>query len=111
MRAAAALSLVLMVGTGCWRTEYIHLYPPASPTDVSETSPVRGGRRWQSFFVFGWAPGERLIDAAGQCGSAQNIQSLRTRRTFLQSLVGGATYSIYAPYDGAVWCWVRLDED
>jgi hypothetical protein len=76
---------------------------------------VRGGKRWQSFFLFGLAPGERTFDASDQCGSAENIESIRTRRTFFQGLIAAVAgvylINIYSPYDAAVWCRERPDKE
>ena len=111
-RTLTALCLVLVVAMGCFRTEYRNLVPPSSPPEVSEGSPVRGGKRWQSFFIFGLAPGQRVFDASDQCGTAENIESIRTRRTFFQGLIAGVAgvyfFNIYSPYDAAVWCKEEL---
>lgn len=107
MRALKTMVMIslLVVGAGCYRTHYVNFSSPDAATRPS-TVPVRTGG-WQHFFLFGWVPGERDIDARELCGEADRIESVRTRQSFLQGLVRALTsfyINIYSPWDGAVYC-------
>ena len=98
--------LISFLASSCYRAHYVDFSPENPNRATSTTVPVRV-TGWQSFFLFGWVPGTRLIDASSACGGADNIESIRTRQTFLQGLVTMlASYyiNIYAPWNGAVYC-------
>jgi len=100
-----ALASCLALGTGCFRTHYAN-FCDANPNRGISYEPVEA-TGWQSFFIYGWAPGEKRIDAAEECGGTEKIDSIRTRRTFLEGLVAafaGYCINIYSPWDGAVYC-------
>jgi hypothetical protein len=103
-----AVAIALLAATGCFRTVYHHLEPP---TYEPATQPVRPDREnnsgWQGFFLYGWAPGEKVIDAAARCGGPGQVQEIRTEQSFLQGFVGVITtyyINIYSPYTGEVVC-------
>lgn len=104
----AALLLLVCLGTSCARTVYTNLHPqlPApsvEPDHVDRSKP----RSWRHFFLFGWAPGELVIDARQQCDGAEHVERIETRQSFLQGLVyqfAGYYVNIYAPYTGRVVC-------
>jgi hypothetical protein len=99
---------VLILFTGCARTVYTNLHPRIDPPtehqdDIDRSTP----RSWRSFFVFGWAPEERVIDASKACGGIEHVDRIETRRTFVQGLIAafaGYYINIYSPYSGAVVC-------
>jgi len=99
--------LVLFV-SGCFRTTYRNLEPtPATPAATSYVPRDEFG--WRHFFVFGWFPGERVIDATGRCGAPERVKEIRTGQTFPQVLIAAALglalyVSIYSPYTGRVVC-------
>ena len=98
--------LVLLPLSGCYRTHYVN-FSPENPNRATTVAVPQRAAGWQHFFLFGWAPGERVIDATAECGDASNIESIRTRRTFVQGFVAIlASYyiNIYSPWDGAVYC-------
>ncbi len=107
MRTPLAALLGLTLLTGCFRTHYEN-FSPANPN----RAPLQGviekrGRSWQHFFLFGWIPVERVIDARALCGGADKVVTVQTRQTFLEGLVetfAGYYINIYAPWDGAVYC-------
>ena len=99
------LAAGLALGTRCDRTHYAS-FSDANPNRGISYLPVEA-TGWQSFFVYGWAPGEKRIDAAEECGGTEKIHSIRTRRTFLEGLVpafAGYYIDIDSPWDGAVYC-------
>jgi len=104
--AAALLALVLAAGPGCARTVYTNLHPRAAVPEApapDRTEP----QGWRHFFVFGWAPGERVIDAAEYCEGTARIERIETRQSFLQGLIAsfaGYYVNIYSPYTGRVVC-------
>ncbi len=111
MRSAAALLVILVLASSsssCYRARYLNLrapelgvVPPSTPARPEAVS------RWQHFFVFGWVPGERVIDAARACGGPENVQAIETRQTFAQGLIAFLTtvyVPIYTPYNGDVVC-------
>lgn len=102
-----ALAVSLLASSACFRTRYVQLAPrePGEPAATYLPEKKNGG--WQSFFLWGWVPGTRKIDAEAMCGGTRRIESIRTRRTFLEGLVAalaGYYVNIYSPYDGAVYC-------
>jgi len=109
MRRARPLALVgiLLAATGCFRTVYHHLEPPSYQPATQSPRVVREDSGWQHFFIYGWAPGEKVIDAAARCGGAGQVQEIRTEQSFLQGFLGVITtyyINIYAPYTGEVVC-------
>ena len=108
MRVAIVLAAVLLV-SGCYRTHYSNFHRPGSEPAASVSEPVRV-TGWQHFFLYGWVPGERAIDARSECGGEAKIESIETRRTFLQGLVAafaGYYINIYSPWNAAVFCTER----
>jgi hypothetical protein len=104
-KLAALLCLTLM--TACYRTHYMN-FSPANPNRApQQAAPVKAGRAWQHFFIYGWVPSALPIDARGACGRAENVHSIETRRTFLEGLVAafaGYFINIYSPWNAAVYC-------
>ena len=110
MRARAlSAALLCLVASACYRTVYRDLLPPDMPPavetpDTLSKSPPGG---WQSFFLWGWVPTEKRIDAAKICGGEGHVARIETRQTFAQGLIqslAGYYINIYAPYNGAVKC-------
>jgi hypothetical protein len=103
-----ALLLVSFAAAGCFRTRYVNLAPLAArPTEELPNVDRGTPRSWQHFFVFGWAPGERVIEASDECGGVEHIRRIETRRTFVQGLIAtfaGYYINIYSPYSGGVIC-------
>jgi hypothetical protein len=102
-----ALVGILLAATGCFRTVYHNLEPPSYQPAMHSPPVVREDSGWQHFFLYGWAPGEKVIDAAGRCGGAGQVQEIRTEQTFLQGFIGaiaGYYINIYSPYTGEVVC-------
>jgi len=102
--ALVAILLLSSASSGCYRTRYVNLrsaglglVPPALPQAELVS-------RWQHFFVYGWVPGERVIDAAKACGGPEKVQSIETRQTLAQGLIYQFAGTIYAPYSGEVLC-------
>lgn len=104
----ALLSLSVVVGAGCFRTAYTNLTPFSNkpveePPNVSHDAP----NSWQHFFIYGWVPSEKKIDAAKACGGAEHVERIETRQTFVQGLIAafaGYYVNVYSPYTGAVIC-------
>ncbi|MEN8183664.1 MAG: hypothetical protein ABFS46_14135 [Myxococcota bacterium] len=108
MRCITCLVLSLFLAS-CYRTHYVNFSPqnPDRAPAATAAAPVRSGGGWQDFFLYGWVPGELTIDARQKCRGAENVDSVRTRRTFLEGLVAavaGFYINIYSPWDGAVYC-------
>ena len=106
MRIASTLLLCLLL-TSCYRTHYLNFSPqnPIRAADAAPDKPARSG--WQHFFIWGWVPNEKPIDAREACGGSENVASIRTQRTFLEGLVAafaGYYINIYSPWDGAIYC-------
>lgn len=104
-----ALAVAMLLQIGCHRTRYINLAPPDAISTAPEQSLPRRRTRsgWQHFFVYGWAPGVKVIDGEEICGGPHRVREIRTQRTFVQGLVGavaGYYVNIYNPYDGRVVC-------
>jgi hypothetical protein len=104
LRLAVVILALLAASLGCYRTNYVNFHQ--SPVPPSQHEPVKE-TGWQHFFVWGWFPIEKRIDATEKCGGAEKIESIRTRRTFLEGLVAafaGYYVNIYSPWHGAVYC-------
>ena len=104
IRLGLALSLVCF-SLGCFRTHYVN-FSVKNPERVQQYLPVRASG-WQSFYLYGWVPGERVIDARARCGGEEKVHSIWTQQTFLEGLVesvAGFYINVYAPWDGAVYC-------
>ena len=102
-----ALAAVLLAASGCFRTVYHHLEPPSYQPATQSPRVVREDSGWQHVFIYGWAPGEKVIDAAARCGGPGQVQEIRTEQTFLQGFIGavaGYYINIYSPYTGEVVC-------
>ena len=97
---------IVSVSTGCYRTVYRDLKPPGD-TARAPVMPQRSSR-WRSFFLYGWLPGELIVQAAAECGGAANVREIRTRRSFGQGLVAtfasSAGVNVYSPWTGEVVC-------
>ena len=110
MRIAATLLLCLVL-SACYRTHYVNFSPdnPGRGAAPAQDKPVRSG--WQHFFIWGWVPNEKIIDAREACGGSQNVDSIKTRRTFLEGLVAafaGYYINIYSPWNGEIYCTQSL---
>ena len=111
MRRAALLMCAALLLSGCYRTHYVN-FSPANPDRAPlQSEPVRAGRGWQHFFVWGLAPGKRTIDARARCGGTDNVHSIQTRQTALQGLAAAfgnlLIVNVYSPWNGAVYCSER----
>jgi hypothetical protein len=107
MSRLASLLIVPALLCACYRTHYVNFSPrnPAVLAADAEEEPAYGA--WRHFFIWGWVPGERAIDARETCGGAQHIASIQTQRKFLQGLIAafaGYYVNVYSPWDGAVYC-------
>ena len=103
----AMTCFLLATAPSCARTVYTNLHPqlptPAIAPDADRSSP----RSWRSFFVWGWAPRELVIDASAYCDGTERIERIETQRSFAQGLVAavaGYYINIYSPYSGRVVC-------
>ena len=111
MRNLIISTFIIISLTGCFRTEYANVLPKEAPMSVPVSpeaiNPLSRSGGWQSFFIYGWVPGEKVINATAACGSAEDIGVIKTQRTFLEGLVAaiaGFYINIYSPWDGAVYC-------
>lgn len=107
-RWARSLCGVLLLATiGCARTVYTNLHPQAPVPAVRPAPDPAKPQAWRHFFVFGWVPGELLIDAEADCGGSEHIERIETRESFVQGLiasVAGYIINVYSPYTGRVVC-------
>jgi Bor protein len=101
-----ALVLLLLALSGCYRTHYEN-FSPANPLRAPQQSFEPHRSEWVHFFIWGWVPDERFIDARDACGTAANVQAVETQRTFLEGLVAalaGYYINIYSPWNGRILC-------
>lgn len=110
IRRVVAAALVLSIGSGCYRTLYRNLQPVNAPPVVEDASAVHPRLRssWQSFFMYGWFPLDRNIDANRQCGEG-HVKAVETQQSFAQGTTAWAVMvlfylGIYSPWDAAVSC-------
>jgi hypothetical protein len=110
MRRFTTVVLLLFLSvpsSSCQRTVYTHLH--GNGDERPAKAPVSAGGRWQHFFIFGWVPGEKVIESEDGCGKAR-VAEIRTRRTFVQGLVAavaGFYINIYSPWTGETLCETR----
>ena len=115
-RVRAAL-LALLLLDGCFHTVYRNLQPPNAPPVVETPATLARKPRssWQSFFLYGWFPTERPIDAAQQCGGDAHVAAIETEQTLGQGLIEIATIllsgaailvpvGVFAPWTAQVAC-------
>ena len=79
----------------------------AVPVSNDAINPLSRTGGWQSFFIYGWVPGEKVINATAACGGVEKIGVIRTRQTFLEGVVArvaGGYINVYSPWDGVVYC-------
>ena len=109
-RATLLLCCVwLFLSLGCFRTHYQNLHPHVPPAVHAPDDDDRVHTpSWQHFFVYGWFPIERTIDASAKCGGLEYVRRIETQRSFVQALIfavaGYYGVNIYSPYTGAVVC-------
>jgi len=103
-----ALACLLLVGiTGCARTVYTNLHPNAPAPAVAMPSDRSSPTYWRHFFIYGWVPGELVVDASAYCHGTERIERIETRQSFVQGLIAtfaGYYINIYSPYTGRVVC-------
>lgn len=111
MRLVMFCLLCALLSSGCHRTVYTNLHGSArtdAPSTVQlDKLPDFDDTTWQHFFLFGWVPDEKIIDAAAACGGREQVAAIKTRQTFVEGLVAqlsGNYVNIYSPYDGHVVC-------
>src|SRR5262245_15989669 len=107
MNRLATLLIAGALLTACYRTHYVNFSPHSPAALAAEAAEEPAPGAWRHFFVWGWFPDERIIDARAACGGAMHIASIQTQRTFLEGLVesfAGYYVNVYSPYDGAIYC-------
>ena len=108
MKRTGIVLLLAMACTGCFRTVYSHLTPSVAERAATTPQPhERDAENWQHFFLYGWVPSEKVIDAAFACGGVEHVRRIETEQSFAQGLVAtfaGYYINIYSPYTGHVVC-------
>lgn len=103
----ALICFLLATAPACARTVYTNLHPQLPAPAVAPHADQSSARSWRSFFIFGWVPGELVIDASAYCNGTDRIERIETRQSFVQGLVAafaGYYINIYSPYSGRVVC-------
>lgn len=102
------LACALSAPAGCYRTRYANLSAGNLPVSASPPAPqTPPPSSWRHFFIYGWVPGERRIDAATECGGAERVEAIETEQTVVQWLIHVfASYkiNIYSPWTARVVC-------
>lgn len=111
MKPLSTILLIMLLTSGCHRTVYTNVQGANNPKKYTfeqlENFIDHSESGWQHFYVYGWAPAERVINASSKCGSVEHIASINTKQTFVEGLVAafaGYYINIYSPYDGVVVC-------
>ena len=89
---AAVAFAALLAGTACYKVTVVTAPEPANPAVVDKP--------WVNSFVYGLVPPSE-IDVSKQC---RGISRVVTQRSFLNSLVGALTFSIYTPMQVTTTC-------
>ncbi|WP_396200915.1 Bor/Iss family lipoprotein [Gemmatimonas sp.] len=93
MSITRIVSVVALVALGaCYRVTVNTGAPPAE-TVID--------KQWQVSFVYGLVP-PPAIDTKQTC--PQGVASIMTERSFLNGLVGAATYSLFTPMHAKITC-------
>jgi hypothetical protein len=119
---AARIGLLAMITASSFscasgaRTVYINLHPAVVATASQPSHVVRSSPRyWRDFFLFGWVPGELVVDAADECGGAEHVERIETQQSFVQRLIASFASSypinVYSPYTGRVVCDFQAARD
>lgn len=90
--AAVLLAAAALASSACYRVTVV---TNATPSTVTVDKP------WNNSFVYGLVP-PAPIDVAPKC--TNGVSKVVTQRSFLNSLVGAITYSIYTPLQVNVTC-------
>ena len=110
MRRRVAFLMVItfsVFATGCFKTTYINLYAKdySIPEDSNPTNQRISG--WHHFFLYGLAPGEKIIESTELCGEGY-VKEIHTRVSFVQGLLTVLTspyfINIYSPITGKTIC-------
>jgi len=111
MKWVGILLVVVLCTSGCYKTVYMNVQGNRNTTKMTleklEKIPAYDEATWQHFFIWGWVPSEKIIEASKFCGGSEHIAGINTKQTFVQRLVEMvASYyiNIYSPYDGHVVC-------
>jgi hypothetical protein len=90
VKRTLALALAALALSGCFRTVYKNLHAADAPpvVETPETLAKHGKGSWQSFFLYGWIPNPKPIDAAGQCGGEEHVSTIETQNSFGTGFVG-----------------------
>jgi Bor protein len=91
VRAALCAIAIVSVG-GCYHITVV-TGAPASAQTID--------KQWQNSFVYGLVPPSEL-NSKDTC--TQGVAKVETERSFLNSLVGAITYSIYTPLHATITC-------
>ena len=106
--AFAVIGSLAFAAAGCAPTVYRHFEPAGTLSSPATLHHLHGEESgWRHFFLYGWVPSERVIDAASECGGIEHVEEIRTRQTFAQGLIqtfAGYYVNVYAPYTGQVVC-------
>ena len=109
MKRTFLLLLAALSVSGCFRTVYRNLHAANAPpvVETQDTLAKKGKGSWQSFFLYGWIPNPKDIDAAGQCGGEEHVSTIETQNSFgtgFVAAVAGFYINIYSPWRGHVTC-------
>ncbi len=107
--AAMMITILVALSTGCFTTTYGNLYSTGHTPPADSQPTIANASGWQSFFIFGWVPGEKVIDSKGICGEGR-VKEIRTQRSFVQGLiaaVAGYYINVYSPWTGETVCSAR----
>jgi len=111
VKPRALVLVALFANAACFRTVYTDLQPRGAPPppESTESRSHHQNKDWQSYFLFGWIPGEKRIDAARLCGGDEHVARIETEQTWFQALtttviLAAAWLGIYSPWRAAVIC-------
>lgn len=89
---SAAIAALLVLSTACYKVTVVTAPEPANAVVVDKP--------WTHSFVYGLVPPSE-IDVSKQC---RGISRVVTQRSFLNSLVGALTWSLYTPLQVTTTC-------
>ena len=93
MLLATALALLI---TGCAQQTFTVQNKPAAVA-------IKGNHHPSFLRFWNWAE-EKTVDAAKNCGGAENVVKTETQQTFVNGLLGFITLGIYTPLEARVYC-------
>jgi hypothetical protein len=95
MKNLTLILLLAVFASGCSTQRFVVSGENSRPTTNTETT--------QHFVVYGISQTKEM-NAAEICGGADKVSRVETHTSFLNGLLSGLTFGLYAPRQATVYC-------